>query len=163
MVTKRKCVKSRHTLLLYSLITLKPRLQCYQLFISTINILTVLRIIYRRLAHWERVHCLLSTCLSNISDYLWFNRQKNNGSGTAKIRSCPDERPIVSCIELSTRSTVGYNINVKSSSSGRGRISVHIILYIVWGKGRHIDGFYAQGFECKKFHSKSSFFVSSLY
>ena len=70
---------------------------------------------------------------------------------------------MASCIELSTRSTVGYNINVKNSSSGRGRISVHIILYIVWGKGRHIDGFYAQGFECKKFHSKSSLFSSRLY
>ena len=42
----------------------------------------------------------------------------------------------------------------KDSSSVGGAISVHIMLYIGWGKDGHVDGFYMQSFECKRIHSE---------
>ena len=42
----------------------------------------------------------------------------------------------------------------RTPSSGRGAISIRIMLYVGWGKDGHIDGFYMRGFECEKFHSE---------
>ena len=33
-------------------------------------------------------------------------------------------------------------------------ISVHVKLYIGWGKDGHVDGLYMRSFKCKKFHSE---------
>ena len=54
----------------------------------------------------------------------------------------------------------------QDSSSGRGAISLHIMLYIGWGKDGYVDGSYMRSFECKKSFTASdlcSFLAYIMY